>query len=75
MVGATSNDIPKYKDLQIKIIKCKNLEKKIVPDIIGALESKCDSLTTHLAATFDHTSALVVQKTSLFGTTHILQNF
>ena len=46
----------------------------IVPDIIGALESKCDSLTTHLAAISNHGSAIVVRNTSLFGTTHILQN-
>ena len=54
VVSATANKITKYKDQKIKIQKFWNLEKvTIVPVVIGALGSTCDSLTTHLADIYD----------------------
>ena len=46
----------------------------IVPVVIGALGSSCDSLTTHLADISNDASSRIVQNTALLGTAHILRD-
>ena len=75
-VSATANKITKYKDMQIEIKKFWNLKiVAIVPFVIGALGSACNSITTHLVAISDDALERIVQKTALLGISHILRNF
>ena len=76
VVSVTAGKITKYKDLLIELKKCWNLkEAKIVPIVIGALGTVCNSFATHLASISSEAMPHMVQKTALLGTAHIVRNF
>ena len=73
IVSKTSEKICKYRDLQIKILRCWNMSTKVVPIVVGALGTVGKDLSLKLSTLPGSPKIYEIQKTALMGTAHILR--
>ena len=76
VVRKVAEKIVKYRDLEIEIQKCWNLNKiETIPVVVGALGTTCCGITEYIKKISPNIEFRIIQKTALLGTAHILRNF
>ena len=73
IVSKTSEKICKYRDLQIEISRCWNMNTRVVPIVVGALGTVGKDLSLKLSTLPGLPKIYEIQKTALMGTAHILR--
>ena len=73
IVSKTSEKICKYRDLQIEISRCWNMNPKVVPIVVGALGTVGKDSGLKLSTLPGSSKMYEIQKTALMGTAHILR--
>ena len=73
IVSKTSEKICKYRDLQIEISRCWNMNTKVVPIVVGTLGTVGKDLSFKLSTLPGSAKIHEIQKTALMGTAHILE--
>lgn len=75
MIRKTTENLMKYRNLQIEIQKCQNLkEVSTFPVVIGALGTVSTDFTQYLKIFSKYINPNVIQKTALLGTANILRS-
>ena len=75
IVKKIAEKITKYKELEIELKKCWNLQEiKTIPVVCGALGTVTSNTENYLKKISNNIEFSVVQKTTLLGTAHILRN-
>ena len=76
VVQKEAEKITKYRDLEIEIQKCWDLNKvQTIPIIIGGLGTVCKGIEDSLKIISPRIEYRIIQKIALLGTAHILRNF
>ena len=76
VVSKEAEKITKYRDLEIEVQKCWNLNKiRTIPIVIGALGSVCRGISDYIEIISPNAKFDIMQRTALLGTAHILRNF
>ena len=72
VIKKEAEKITKYRDLEIEVQKCWNLQKvRTIPVVIGALGTVSKGLTEYMKELVPNISMCTVQKTTLLVTAHI----